>query len=131
MEFPRKYKLKDTLVLLVILAAGFGIWYNSYSQKALARRVVIHSVSFEEYDANFIRLGYEIENKGKRDQEVKLLAKVYDAEGEELASLLFAYTAKAQTREHRSKVLDRLVRPLKPDEKPHRATLEILRRKVI
>ncbi|MDZ4181592.1 MAG: hypothetical protein U1B83_01850 [Candidatus Cloacimonadaceae bacterium] len=131
MQYPRKRKLKDFVILLAIVAAIFGIWLNSQGQRALQKRVIIRSIAFETYGTQFIELGYEIENTGSKDEEVRLLAKVFDAAGEEIASSMFLTTARAKSRQYKSKLLDKLNRTLKPGEKPYRATLEIYTRKVI
>jgi len=73
-------------------------------------------------------VGYEIENMGKKDQEVALLIRVYDREGGEIASIFFKTNIKAHTREFQSKVIDELNRPLKEGEKPYRATIELRQR---
>ncbi|MGC9361638.1 MAG: hypothetical protein ACP5F3_01790 [Candidatus Syntrophosphaera sp.] len=128
LEFPRRHKLKDTLLLIIIAAAVFGIVFTRCSSAKQKERIVIHSIFFEEYDRQYIRLGYEIENKGSSLERVSLLARVYDSESEEIASIFFSEDLKPETREFKSKVIDKLNRPLKKDEKPHRATIEIRQR---
>ncbi len=130
LEFPKKYKLKDTMLLLVLVAAIFGLWLNSYLNRQQKKRIIVHSVVFEEYDRQFIRLGYEIENTGKRADGVSLLARVFDAKGDEVASVLFPATVKANSREFQSKYIDELNRPLQPGEKPYRATIQIFQRRL-
>ncbi|HPH61138.1 MAG TPA: hypothetical protein PLX72_05790 [Candidatus Syntrophosphaera sp.] len=123
LEYPKKYKLKGTLLLLVALAALGGIVYLRLSNEARAKRVVVHSVGFGEYDTNFIRINYEIENTGRKAEEVDLLAKVYDSAGAEIASIFFRTEVKAQTREYQSKYIDKLYRPLRNGEQPHKVTV--------
>ncbi|MFO8144854.1 MAG: hypothetical protein R6T89_03905 [Candidatus Syntrophosphaera sp.] len=128
LDFPRRHKLKDTLILIIIAAAIFGIVLSRCSAAKRKERIIIHSIFFEEYDRQYIRLGYEIENKGPSDERVSLLARVYDANSEEIASIFFSEDLKANSREFKSKVIDKLDRPLTRDEKPHRATIEIRQR---
>jgi predicted Zn-dependent peptidase len=123
LEYPKKYKLKGTLLLLVALAALGGIVYLRLSNEARAKRVVVHSVGFGEFDTNFIRINYEIENTGRKAEEVDLLAKVYDSAGAEIASIFFRTEVKAQTREYQSKYIDKLYRPLRSGEQPHKVTV--------
>jgi hypothetical protein len=130
MEFPRRFKPKQGMVLLVILTAAFGIWYYGHSQKALARRIVIHRVKFIDHGPTYVRIGYDIENTGKAVENLGLIARVYDDNGEEIASLLFAESLPARTRDFRIKTLDKLARPLREGEAPRRATLEVLRKKL-
>lgn len=127
-EFPRKHKLSGAMLLVVVLAAALGISYHSCSNTRRQRRVTIHSVSFDEYDRTFIRLGYEIENSGPNEEKVILLARVYDSRNEELASLMFSAELLPGVREYRTKVIDKLSRPLREGEKPWRATLELKQR---
>ncbi|MDD3143828.1 MAG: hypothetical protein PHG32_06485 [Candidatus Cloacimonetes bacterium] len=123
LEYPKKYKLKGTLLLLVALAALGGIVYLRLSNEARAKRVVVHSVGFGEFDTNFIRINYEIENTGRKAEEVDLLAKVYDSAGAEIASIFFRTEVKAQTREYQSKYIDKLHRTLRSGEQPHKVTV--------
>lgn len=131
MQWPRKFKLKDTLLLLVLLGAAFGIWYNGHTQKQLLRQVIIHGVKLEKWGTNYVEVGFDIENTGSRDQDVRLLVKVYDAAGEEIASAVFMNTVRAATRANKSRMLDKMTRTLKDGEVPYRATIEILTRKVM
>ncbi|MDP3114305.1 MAG: hypothetical protein Q8M98_05945 [Candidatus Cloacimonadaceae bacterium] len=131
MLYPRNRKLKEAAIFLVLIGAIFGIWLNAHGQRALQKRVIIHSVAFENYGSQFIEIGYEIENKGNKNEEVRLLAKIYDARGDEIASSMFLTTVNAKSRQQKSKLMDKLNRSLKPGEKPYRATLEIYTRKVI
>ena len=125
LEYPKKYKMSSAILLLAVLLAVGALLYQKYSNKAMAKQIVIHSIGFDEYDKNYIRVGYEIENMGKKDQEVALLIRVYDREGGEIASIFFKTNIKAHTREFQSKVIDELNRPLKEGEKPYRSTREL------
>lgn len=128
LEYPKKYKMKGTLLLLVILAALGGIVGLRLSGEARAKRIVVHSVGLDEYDRNFIRVKYEIENKGRKTEQADLLIKVFDAAGEEIASIFFRTEIKAQTREFQGKYLDKLNRPLREGEIPHKVTIELRQR---
>ncbi len=128
LEYPKKYKMKGALLLLVILAAIGGIVGLRLSAEARAKRIVVHSVGFDEYDRNFIRVNYEIENKGRKTEQVDLLIKVFDAAGEEIASIFFRTEIEAQTREFQGKYIDKLYRPLRKGEVPHKVTIELRQR---
>ncbi len=128
LEFPKRYKLKDTMILMVILAGIFGIVFTSQNNKARLQRVIIHGVSFDEYDQQSIRLGYDIENKGANNEQVAILALIYDDKDLEIASIMFLADIKAHSRVYQTKIIDKLNRPLMEGEKPHRATLEIQER---
>jgi predicted Zn-dependent peptidase len=95
LEYPKKYKLKSALVLLVALATLGGIIFMRLANEARAKKVTIQNVGFGDYDTNYIRINYEIENKGKKAQVLDLLAKVYDSDGEEIASIFFRTEIKA------------------------------------
>jgi len=125
LPFPRKYKLHQGVVLFVVLAALFGLWLRSQSRKSLSERIIVHSISIERYDTQFVEIGYQIESKGKRDEEVMLLARIFDPAGDEIASKLFQITVRAGMKASRSHTLDKMTRPLRPGEKPYRATLEL------
>ena len=109
LEYPKKYKMSSAILLLAVLLAVGALLYQKYSNKAMAKQIIIHSIGFDEYDKNYIRVGYEIENMGKKDQEVALLIRVYDREGGEIASIFFKTNIKAHTREFQSKVIDCLL----------------------
>lgn len=130
LEYPKKYKLQNTMLLLAVVAALLGIWYGSCSNRSQRKHILIHSIKFEEFGRQYIRLGFDIENTGKRTDSVNLLAKVFAADGEEITSILFATDVKAQTREYQTKYIDKLNRPLQEGEKPFRATIEILQRRL-
>jgi len=130
LEYPKKYKMKQTMLLLAILAAGLGILISSWNNKQQLKKIVIHSFKIVEYDRQYIRLGYDIENKGEKFQSVKLLARVYDSEGGEIASALFLADIPAKSREYQTKYLDELNRAMAPGEKPYRVTMQIMQRKL-
>jgi hypothetical protein len=130
LEFPKKYKWKDTMILFVIVGIIGGILITKHNNSTLRKNVIIHSVGFDEYDKQFIRIGYDIENKGRTDQRVALLARVTDDKGEELTSIFFYADISAQTRQYQSKVIDKLNRPLREGEIPYKATIEIRTRDI-
>lgn len=125
LPFPRKYKLHQGVVLLVLLAALFGLWLRSNARKSLSERVIIHSIAIERYDTQFVEISFEIENKGNNSQDVMLLARISDPAGAEIASKLFQITLKPASKGIRSHTLDKMTRPLRPGEKPYKATLEL------
>lgn len=128
LEYPKKYKLKGTLLILIVIAALASLLWLRLSMAARAKRIVVHSVGYGEFDRNFIHAHYEIENKGKKTEKVDLLIKVYDAENKEIASILFRTKIKAKTREFQGKYIDKLYRPLEDGEKPHRLTIQFRQR---
>ncbi len=128
LEHPKKYKLKGTLLIIIVVVALASLVWLKLSNDARAKRIVIHSVGYSEYDRNYIHAHYEIENKGKKDEQVDLLIKVYDAEDEEIASILFRTKIKAKTKEFQGKYIDKLYRSLAEGEKPHRLSIEFRQR---
>ena len=131
LEYPKKYKLKGSILLLVILLAVAGILYQRYSNKARAERIPIHSVGVHDFDENYIRISYELENKGDKREEVDLLAKVFDSEGKELASILFRTSIDAHTRKFQAKHIDNLARSLQPGEQPHKVSISLHQRSIL
>lgn len=125
LPFPQRHKLKQSLILFVILAALLGLWIRSNSQSALRRRIIIHSVGFEAWGQQYVEVGYDIENTGKKDEPVNLLAKVYDKAGEEITSSMFQTIARAGVKAHKSHQIIKMRRTLKEGEAPYKATMEI------
>ena len=82
LEYPKKYKLSSAILLIAVLIAIVAILYQQCSNKAVAKQIVIHSIGFDEYDRNYMRVGYEIENTGKKDRQIALLIRVYDKKEE-------------------------------------------------
>lgn len=128
LPYPRRYKLKQSLILLVIVAALLGLWFKSHSRSSLQKRVIIRSVNFEDWGRQYVEVGYDIENIGKTDETVDLLVKVFDAQGEEVTSSMFQTTARAGVRAHKSHQIIKMRRTLKEGEAPHKATMEIYTR---
>ena len=130
MEFPRKHPLANSAKLLVLIAIAFGIWFHGYTQKRHIASLRISDVHFENYSPAHIELGYSIENKSPRAQEVRLLAVVWDEAGKEVASILFLVKLKGGVTQQRSKLIDKLNRSLKDGEVPARAAIRVYERKI-
>ena len=128
LEYPKKYKLKSQLLILIVIVALASLLWLKLSNDARAKRIIIHSVGYSHYDRNFIHAHYDIENKSKKTEDVDLLIKVFDAKNEEIASIFFRTTIKAKTREFQGKYIDKLNRPLANGEKPHRLTIQLRQR---
>ncbi|MDY0152904.1 MAG: hypothetical protein RBS43_11570 [Candidatus Cloacimonas sp.] len=130
MEFPRRFKLKETVLVLIIIGAIFGIWVQRRSLNKLSTQIVITQVKISRSGSQFIELEYMIANLASRSEEVKLLAKVWDKDGNELASSLFSIELPANSSASRSKLLDKLNRTLKDGETPAKAEISLYTRKV-
>lgn len=128
MVFPRRYKPKQIVILLVVLAALLGLYIRSQTHKSLQQKVLIHSVNIEEYGSAFVQISFEIENKDTKDLDVMLLAKIWDQNEDEISSKLFQITLRAKSKGNRSHTLDKMTRALREGEKPYRATLELYQR---
>lgn len=129
MEWPKRYKLKGSVIMLVILGMALGLIMHHRQNRALASQIEISNLSFESWGSQYIELTYRIENKDTKAHKIKLLAQVWDSEGIELASSLFEIEIPAKTLQNRSKMLDRLQRSLKEDEIPGRANISLYLRK--
>ncbi|MCB5271905.1 MAG: hypothetical protein LHW56_08680 [Candidatus Cloacimonetes bacterium] len=125
MPWPVRHKLKGSLVLLVLLAIAFGIWIQRRDHQKIVTGVAISELSFDDWESQYIELGYTVENKTDKEITVRLLAVIWDKENIELASTLFDITVPAHARQTRSKLFDRLTRSLKEGERPHRANITI------
>ncbi|MCB5259742.1 MAG: hypothetical protein PHY41_06705 [Candidatus Cloacimonetes bacterium] len=121
MEWPRRYKLKGTVLLLVVVAIIISFALHQRSNRALFNKVEISEISFDNWGSQFIELGYTIENKTDKKLEIYLLAKIWDQDEIELASALFMVEIPPHARQTRSKLFDRLNRSLKEGERPLRA----------
>lgn len=131
MDWPRRYKLKGTVLLLIVLGVVLGVLIQQRQNRALADSIVISELSFNSWGSQFIELGYDIENKTDKPLKLRLLAKVWDAAEIELTSALFEVEVPARTRQTRSKMLDRLNRSLKEGEAPKRANISLYLRKIL
>jgi len=125
MEWPKRYKLKGSVLLLAILAVVFGIWTQRRDHQKLEDSIVISELSFDDWGSQYIELSYVVENKTDQEINVRLLAKIWDAEDIEIASTLFDITVPPRIRQSRSKLFDRLNRSLKEGERPYRANIVI------
>jgi len=125
LEFPRKYKLKSTVLLIALVCAIFGIWLRNHHQQVLNRDIVISEISFSDFGSQYIELSYRLQNLSRNEQNINLLARVWDKEGNELASALFPITVQPSSQSMRSKMLDRLNRTLKEGERPYRAEISL------
>jgi hypothetical protein len=131
MEWPRRYQLKGSVLLLLVLGIIIGIVIHEWQNKAIAKSIVISELSFNDWGNQYIELGYTIENKTDKALKLKLLAKVWDQDEIELASALFEIEVAPKTRQTRSKMLDRLHRSLKDGERPGRANITLYLRKIL
>lgn len=129
MEWPRRYKLKGSVLALVALAIAFGFWLQMSANQKLQKEIEISELNFDRWGSQYIELSFTIENKSNQDKKVMLLAKVWDKDEEELASALFEVKLKAKTRHNRSKLFDRLNRSLKEGEKPFGASVSVYPRR--
>ncbi|MCB5257215.1 MAG: hypothetical protein LHW63_06880, partial [Candidatus Cloacimonetes bacterium] len=75
MEWPRRYKLKGSVLLLVIAAMVISFLWMQRSNQALADKVEISEISFDNWGTQFIEVGYTIENKTDKVLDLYLLAK--------------------------------------------------------
>jgi len=125
LEFPKKYKLKSFVVIMMLVAALFGLWLKKQGQQRIIRQIVISEVSFSDYGSQFVELSYMVENKSNKEQELSFLAKVWSKDNEELASALYPVTLPPRSKMLRSKMLDRLSRSLGEGEKPYRAEVSL------
>ncbi len=130
MEFPRRYKLKETMLILVIVAAFVGIIIQRNNIKHVRNQIEISSVSIARFGSQFIELDYNVANKSPKAQNVRLLARVWDTKGEEIASALFDITLQPNNMSQRSKMLDKLNRSLKEGERPYKAEISLYEKKV-
>lgn len=130
MEFPRRYKLKQGVIILIAVTAFFGIWLQRRSLQKQAGEIEISEVKISNFGSQFIELEYQLGNKGKSDKELSLIATVWDRDSLEIASSLFKVDAPSGRSFKRSKLLDRLNRSLKEGERPYKAEIKLYTRKV-
>nr|MDK2850840.1 hypothetical protein [Candidatus Cloacimonadota bacterium] len=125
MEWPKRYKLKGSVLLLAIIAVIFGIWLQRRDHQNLTDKIIISELSFNDWGSQYIELGYVVENTSDEEVELHLLAKIWDEQDIEIASSLFSITVPPHIRQSRSKLFDRLNRSLKEGERPYRANIVI------
>ncbi len=131
MDFPRKFPLANSGKLLVLLAVALGIWIHQCTQRELRESIVLSEVKVVNFSSGHIELGYKIQNLKDHDQEVRLLAKVWDENEEEIASIMFLINLKAGITQNRTKIIDKLNRAIREDEIPHRAAIRVFERKIL
>ena len=130
MEFPKRYKLKESAIIFIVLVALAGIWMQRQSLKRLASQIQISGITVSRFGSQFIELEYTIANLSGKDRDINLMARVWDKDGNELASALFNIQLPANSKAQRSKMLDKLNRNLKDGEKPYKAEISLYTRKV-
>ncbi len=130
MDFPRRYKLKASVIVVILLMAIFGIWLQKRSVQKMAGQIKISEVKITNFGSQFIELEYRLANEGKQDREISLMARVWDSDSLEIASALFSVEVPAASNAKRSKLLDRLNRSLKEGERPHKAEISLYTHKV-
>ncbi|HQO18413.1 MAG TPA: hypothetical protein PLJ85_04480 [Candidatus Cloacimonas sp.] len=130
LEFPKRYKPKQYILLIVILLVILGIFIQRTGVRKNASRIQISDIRISNFGNQFIELEYTLANTGKREQEIALMAKVWDSEGEEIASALFSVKVKANSKAKRSKMLDKLNRSLKEGERPYKAEISLYTRHI-
>lgn len=130
MEFPKRYKPKQIILIIVVVLVILGIFIQRSGIRRNASKIQISDVSISNFGNQFIELEYTLANIGKRDQEIALIARVWDVEGEEIASSLFSVLVKANSKSKRTKMLDKLNRALKEGERPYKAEISLYIRHV-
>ncbi len=130
LEFPKRYKPKQFILIIVIVLVILGIFIQRSGVRRNASRIQISDVRISNFGTQFIELEYTLANTGKRDQEIALMARVWDVEGEEIASALFSVKVKANSISKRTKMLDKLNRALKEGERPYKAEISLYIRHV-
>jgi len=129
-EFPKRYKPKQIILIIVVVLVILGIFIQRSGIRRNASKIQISDVSISNFGNQFIELEYTLANTGKRDQEIALIARVWDVEGEEIASSLFSVQIKANSKSKRTKMLDKLNRALKEGERPYKAEISLYIRHV-
>ncbi|PKN79423.1 MAG: hypothetical protein CVU48_05390 [Candidatus Cloacimonetes bacterium HGW-Cloacimonetes-1] len=131
LEFPKKYPLKYNWIVLVLISVVIGVLVHNCTQKQVRETIIISDIAIADYSDQYINVIYTIKNLQKEPQEIRLLAKVYDKDGGEIASTLFIAKLKPLSNQVRTKLIDSLNRSLKPGEKPYRVTITLYERKLI
>ncbi|HPX10625.1 MAG TPA: hypothetical protein PLK65_05450 [Candidatus Cloacimonas sp.] len=130
LEFPKRYKPKQFILIIVVVLVILGIFIQRSGIRRNASKIQISDVSISNFGNQFIELEYTLANTGKRDQEIALIARVWDVEGEEIASSLFSVQVQANSKSKRTKMLDKLNRALKEGERPYKAEISLYIRHV-
>ena len=129
-EFPKRYKPKQIILIIVVVLVILGIFIQRSGIRRNASKIQISDVSISNFGNQFIELEYTLANTGKSDQEIALIARVWDVEGEEIASSLFSVQVQANSKSKRTKMLDKLNRALKEGERPYKAEISLYIRHV-
>jgi len=130
LEFPKRYKPKQFILIIVVVLVILGIFIQRSGIRRNASKIQISDVSISNFGNQFIELEYTLANTGKRDQEIALIARVWDVEGEEITSSLFSVQVQANSKSKRTKMLDKLNRALKEGERPYKAEISLYIRHV-
>lgn len=130
LEFPKRYKPKQIILIIVVVLVILGIFIQRSGIRRNASKIQISDVSISNFGNQFIELEYTLANTGKRDQEIALIARVWDVEGEEITSSLFSVQVQANSKSKRTKMLDKLNRALKEGERPYKAEISLYIRHV-
>lgn len=125
LDFPKKYKLKSFVLIMVMITALFGLWLKNSAKQRISSQIIISEVSFSGYGSQYVELSYMVENRSNKEQNLNFLAKVWSRDGEELASALYSQSLAPRSKVLRSKMLDRLSRSLKEGERPYRAEVSL------
>lgn len=130
MEFPRRYKWKESLVILIIITAIFGIWLQRRSQSKLTQQINISEVKVIRHGSQFIELEYTVANTAATEREVSLMARIWDAQGQELSSALFSVNLPANSKGKRTKMIDKLNRSIADNEIPGKAEIVVFTKRI-
>ena len=87
-------------------------------------------MTIDEHSSQHIEISYNVENRLKSKQELRILARVYDAGGQELASAIYMGEFPAGSSRRYSKVFTGLSRALSEGEIPGKADVRIYPRRV-
>lgn len=131
MEYPKKYPIPGWIKVFVLAMIMVGILIHNCSQDNLQREIRITNIRITEYSRIHVEVAYTLISQARVDREVWLLLEVTDESNRVLGSTLFQTDIRAGQTKPMLKVLDKLDRPLGPDEKPATARIEIYKRKVL
>ncbi len=131
MEFPRKFPLANSGKLLVLIAVVLGVLIHQCTQKQLRESIVISDIQIVDYSSGHMELEYQIQNLRDREQEVRLLAKAWDDNDIEIASIMFLVKLPPNATQKRTKIIDKLNRAIKEGEIPKRAAIRVYERKIL
>ncbi len=131
MQFPRRYPLKDMVVLVAIVGIVVGFLVHNCTQQQIAESLRIEDIQISNYTEQYVEVSYLVTNLTSSTQDYRLLLTLYGQDDQILSSSLFMITVPAGTSERRSKLLDKLNRRLQPGEEPQRATIELYKRRIL